>query len=270
MSKTHALATVPTDAPTPETLEAVLLGGDLSRLTADQRVKYYAAVCTSLGLNPLTKPLEYIVLSGKLTLYARKDATEQLRRRDGVSIVELTSERFGDLFVVTAKAQDKTGRTDVATGAVALANLKGDALANAVMKSETKAKRHVTLSICGLGLLDESEIASTPDARPADVDPDTGEIREPPPAAYTDLLQEAAPAPPRRPGPGPITAAQRKRLFVLAKKHGWTTDQLKAWLAEKYQYASTSAILSSDYDTICADLGGGPPAALEPDPDAPF
>jgi hypothetical protein len=270
MSKTHALATVPIDAPTPETLEAVLLGGDLSRLPAEQRLKYLANVCTSLGLNPLTRPLEYILLSGKLTLYARKDATEQLRRLHGVSILELTSERFGDLFVVTAKAQDKAGRTDVATGAVALGGLKGEALANAVMKAETKAKRRLTLSICGLGILDESELASIPDARPADVDPRTGEIREAPPSAYTDLLQEAAPAPQRRPGPGPITAAQRKRLFVLAKKHGWTTDQLKAWLADKYQYASTSAILSSDYDTICDDLSVGPPAALEPDPDSPF
>ena len=35
-------------------------------------------------------------------------------------------------------------------------------LANAFLKSETKAKRRVTLSICGLGLLDESEVDSIP------------------------------------------------------------------------------------------------------------
>ena len=264
MSKTHALATVPTDAPTPETLEKVLLG-DLAQLTPPQRLSYLNSVCTSLGLNPLTRPFEYIVLSGKLTLYARKDATEQLRRLHGVSILELTSERFGDLFVVTAKAQDKAGRTDVATGAVALGGLKGDALANAVMKAETKAKRRLTLSICGLGMLDESEIEGIPGAAPLDVDPVTGEMAVSPTAPPT-----VPPTIERRPGPGPITAAQRKRLFVLVKKHGWTIDQLKAWLAEKYQYASTAAILSSDYDKVCDDLSFGPPAALEPDPDSPF
>ena len=36
------------------------------------------------------------------------------------------------------------------------------ALANAIMKTETKAKRRATLSICGLGFLDESEIETIP------------------------------------------------------------------------------------------------------------
>jgi hypothetical protein len=34
------------------------------------------------------------------------------------------------------------------------------------MKGETKAKRRVTLSICGLGLLDETEIESISDGKP--------------------------------------------------------------------------------------------------------
>jgi hypothetical protein len=41
---------------------------------------------------------------------------------------------------------------------VPFGNLKGDALANALMKAETKAKRRVTLSIAGLGWLDETEL----------------------------------------------------------------------------------------------------------------
>jgi hypothetical protein len=44
-------------------------------------------------------------------------------------------------------------------------NLKGDALANALMKPETKAKRRVTLSIAGLGWLDETELETIRDAR---------------------------------------------------------------------------------------------------------
>jgi hypothetical protein len=42
--------------------------------------------------------------------------------------------------------------------------LKGEALANAEMKAVTKAKRRLTLSICGLGWLDETEISTVPDA----------------------------------------------------------------------------------------------------------
>jgi len=145
-------------------IESVLIGGDLSKLSPEQRVQYYNRMCETLGLNPLTKPFAYLTLNGKLILYALKDATEQLRKVHGVSITEVTSQKFDDVFVVTAKAADKSGRTDAATGAVAIGNLKGEALANALMKAETKAKRRATLSICGLGMLDETEADTIPRA----------------------------------------------------------------------------------------------------------
>lgn len=65
---------------------------------------------------------------------------------------------------MTARATDPAGRSDEAIGAVSVAGLRGDALANAIMKAETKAKRRVTLSIVGLGWLDESEIETIPAA----------------------------------------------------------------------------------------------------------
>ncbi len=49
-------------------LEKVLIKGDLAELSPPQRVQYYTQVCESLGLNPLTKPFDYIVLNNKLTL----------------------------------------------------------------------------------------------------------------------------------------------------------------------------------------------------------
>lgn len=161
-------------------LEQVVIQGDLSKLQPAERVAYYKTVCESVGLNPFTKPFEYINLNGKLTLYAKRDATDQLRAINGVS-VEITSREMHDngIYVVTARARDKHGRTDEAIGAVSIAGLKGDALANAIMKCETKAKRRVTLSICGLGWLDETEVATVPDAAPVDVDMETGEIRTP-------------------------------------------------------------------------------------------
>ena len=139
------------------TLEKVLIGGDLSKLSEGQRVEYYAQTCKSLGLNPLTKPFDYITLNGRLTLYAKRDATDQLRRIYGVSIIRLERERVDDVYVVTAYAKDRDGREDSSVGAVNIKGLAGDNLANALMKAETKAKRRVTLSICGLGMLDETE-----------------------------------------------------------------------------------------------------------------
>ena len=139
-------------------IEQVLLGGDLSKLNPQERLNYYNAVCASLGLNPLTQPFAYIVLNGKLQLYAKKDCTEQLRKIHGVSITKVDPRQIGDLLVVVAEAADREGRTDSSTGAVNTAGLKGENLANAMMKAETKSKRRVTLSLCGLGMLDETEV----------------------------------------------------------------------------------------------------------------
>lgn len=143
-------------------LEKVVVMGDISSLTPAERLSYYQKVCESVGLNPLTRPFDYINLNGKLTLYARKDATDQLRKIHSISINITSRERIGDIYVVTAKAWNKEGREDEAIGAVSIANLKGDQLANALMKAETKAKRRVTLSIAGLGMLDETELETIP------------------------------------------------------------------------------------------------------------
>src|SRR5215475_2963601 len=84
-SETQLAATI-----SPETIEKVLIHGDLSALTPEERLHYYKSVCESLGLNPLFEPFDYIVLDRMLVLYARKDCTEQLRKIHGVSITDLS------------------------------------------------------------------------------------------------------------------------------------------------------------------------------------
>ncbi|EJM3188429.1 hypothetical protein UXW83_000856 [Campylobacter coli] len=138
--------------------ELALVKGDLSKLSDVERASYVKNLCESLGLNMLTKPFEYIVLNGKLTLYANKSATDQLRQIRKVSITKTEVAQVGDIYMVTAYAATPDGRTDCDTGALNIKNLGGDNLANAIMKAITKAKRRVTLSICGLGMLDESEL----------------------------------------------------------------------------------------------------------------
>lgn len=162
-------------------MERVLVDGDLAELTPPERASYYMAVCQSCGLNPLTKPFDYLVLNGKLRLYANRNCADQLRSLRGItSTVTARDMLSGDLYVVTVRASLADGRADESTGAVCLSGLKGEALANALMKAETKAKRRATLSLVGLSMMDESEVVTVPGARRADIDPLTGEVLDKP------------------------------------------------------------------------------------------
>jgi len=188
--------------------EKALIGGDLSELTAEERVAYYRRVCESLGLNYLTQPFAYIqLLTGaegarvkRLVLYAKKDATDQLRRINRVSI-DKPEIRFEDEWIiVTVVGHTPDGRSDADLGVVSRKDMRGD-FGNAVMKAVTKAKRRVTLSICGLGWLDETEVETIPEA-----------------TVYTDPAAtiEAAPIPQLS---DPVLGA-RKRFFAVAEERG--------------------------------------------------
>ena len=155
----------PTNPVNASALERVLVAGDLSGLSESQRIEYYKAVCESLGLNPLTRPFEYLRLNGRLVLYATRAAADQLRAIHGISILDVRIEQKDDLVVVTVRGRTRDGREDVEVGAVSVAGLRGDAMANAQMKALTKAKRRLTLSLAGLGWLDETETDSVPGAQ---------------------------------------------------------------------------------------------------------
>lgn len=162
----------------------IFMKGDISKLNLNEQVSYIKGLCSSLGLNPLTKPIEFLKLSGGLTPYVKKDGTDQLRKLYSVSITSLETERVDGVFLVKAHAELPCGRKDSSTGAVNIMNAKGDALCNALMKAETKAKRRATLSICGLGFLDESETETIPDAEPYHI-----LTREELPDTFLDLIR---------------------------------------------------------------------------------
>lgn len=168
-----------------EVLERVVVAGDLARLSPADRVAYYRAVCDSTGLNPLTKPFDYIQLNGRLTLYATRTATDQLRSVKGIGIDrcerDLSDPDFATWLVT---GHDSTGRVDTEIGSVSIAGLRGEAKANAIMKALTKAKRRLTLSLAGLGWLDETEVGSVPSAQAVQVDAETGELVADAPAEH--------------------------------------------------------------------------------------
>jgi hypothetical protein len=168
-----------TPAPTQKAydiMEAVIARGDLTKLTQRERAKFYVKVCQSVGLNPFTRPFEYLMLDGKLVLYARKDATDQLRKIHAVSVTDLQEREREGIYIVTAKVLNGAGRTDASTGVVSIAGLKGTMLANMLMKAETKAKRRATLSICGLGWLDETETSDLANALRSSANEDLDQI----------------------------------------------------------------------------------------------
>jgi hypothetical protein len=148
---------------TTDIMEQVIIKGDLARLTPEERVRYYGEVCRSIGLNPLTKPFEFISLNGKLVLYATRTCGDQLRKINGVSLEIVSRVVADDVMTIHVRARMPDGRCDEDYGAVSYpSTLKGEVRANAELKCVTKAKRRATLSICGLGWLDETEIDDIP------------------------------------------------------------------------------------------------------------
>ncbi len=170
-------------------MEKVVIQGDLSALNPSERYLYYTKVCESMGLNPLTKPFDYLRLEGKLVLYATRNCTEQLRKLQKITVIITGRERISDVYCVTARGTTPDGRTDESMGVVPLVKeekvwdemrgkkistgniipLTPDEFGNALMKAETKAKRRVTLSLAGLGMMDESEIETVEGAERVEV-----------------------------------------------------------------------------------------------------
>jgi len=215
------------EQPTPATVEDVLIRGDLSQLTEAQRNEYYMRVCQSLGLNYLTQPFAYLNLSGKLVLYAKRDCADQLRKINGISIEVVGQTIDSGLITVHAKARDKSGRTDEDYGVVPYKNTGNEFAANALMKAVTKAKRRVTLSISGLGFLDETEI------------PEPVQHRAPAPAEITR-----------------INEAQRARLLQIAEELDADLPQYLEYLSVRWEWdvAKLADIPADHFDDALATL----------------
>lgn len=224
-------AVTTTATPAPDAIEHALVSGDLSKLSPAERLAYYRRVCDSLGLNYLTQPFQYLVLNGRLTLYATRACADQLRRLHGVSIDRPELRIEDGLAIVSVSARTPDGRTDHELGVVSLEGLKGEARANALLKAITKAKRRVTLSICGLGWLDETEVETIPEARVVPVE-----------EAHTREV-----APPRADGPDQdqgdqATEAQLRRAWALAKRAGFSEQDFRDLVRERYGLTSVRAL----------------------------
>ena len=253
---TLATATDTSPAEIARVVESLVVRGDISQLSTADRSQYYLRMCASLGLNPTTQPLAFLKLNGKEVLYATRGATDQLAAMhrlnreiiDGPRVIDLAGTK---LVYAVCRATHPNGRVETAVATVPFVDP-----VNVLMKAETKCKRRATLSILGLGLLDEMEIEtiaasargeSAPAALPAPAVP----------AAITAAITAAAPAAPAAPpAPAPI-AAYRARIAAVTTPATLVAVALElapsvrdhreaAWAALTARAAALTAPLTAD------------------------
>jgi hypothetical protein len=231
-------------------LERVLIQGDLSPLNVDERLDYVKRVARAIGINPMLRPFDYITFNGKTVLYANRACAEQLRMKYKISIEIASREKTADLYIVIARAITGSGRKDEAMGAISIRGLQGEALANALLKCETKAKRRVTLSVCGLGLMDEIEARDIAEREVKQADKDQAEVIQGAIAETinrpefettpqeTSISQEA---------PAAVPEYTLKAGKYAGKKISQLTEkQLKRWLAFYDEQVATGAAIHPD------------------------
>ena len=157
---TDELAVQPADA---AAIEKAIMYADFSGLTEEQRLYYVQNLCLDMKLDIRRSPFQWIVLNNKLVPYAKKACTDQLRHTQNVSIQIVEQKIINGTYIVQVRASTPDGRTDEDIGAALVEGTIGDAMGNAMKRAVTQAKRRVTLSICSVGMLDETEIAQIPD-----------------------------------------------------------------------------------------------------------
>lgn len=214
-----------------QTMQNLISGGDCSRLSPAQKTAYYVARCEAAGLDPRAQPFAFMRLNGKEVLYAQKAASDQLAAKHGVRLTIVSQATEGDIRVVTVRAEARDGRATEEIGALPIKGLTGEALSNALMKCVTKAKRRAVLSLCGLGMLDEAEVESIPQAAPV-APQSTRPVPEPVAAAAQVLdakVVETKPAP-AKPPPAYVAALWKRCRdeYGDAAKDEWAEAAVKA------------------------------------------
>jgi hypothetical protein len=214
---------IKTDADvTAAVVESLVVKGDISSLRPEERARYYIQLCESLGLNPASQPLAPLKLNGKEILYPTKGATDQLaaihgvQREiiDGPKVIDLGGQK---LVYAVCRATLPNGRSETAISTVPLQDP-----ANVYMKCETKGKRRATLSLLGLGMLDESELDTIPAAvkapgRPIPIRPERAHVEHavPPPAQLDRPSQSLTPEPGDAFEPDPIATMPDEAVSEL-------------------------------------------------------
>jgi hypothetical protein len=239
-------------------VEAVITGGDLGKLSPEMLVRYYIQTCESVGLNWRTKPFDVVSLRGSAgkTLYANKGCAEQLAKVHHINVEIINSEVKMGIAIDTARACTKDGRCVTKKGAVPIEGLKGDNLANAIMKVETKAHRRAVLALVGLNMLDETEASTVPDTTFFNVDVETGEIHDAPETRQNAPGRTETP----RNEPTPIaegnkaSKGQINRIVALFDELKYQADQRRPTLAQLVSQPDPTKLTKAQAEKVIAAL----------------
>jgi len=130
-----------------EKFDAVMLEGDWSRLSKEERSLYIRLQCKRAGLRADLNPIMFIPAGGKLIPYLKKGAAEQLRAMHGLT-AEVTEKQIeGGFAHVSVRISGPDGRFEDDIGSCPVGP-------DAFKKALTQAKRRATLAYCGMGAMD--------------------------------------------------------------------------------------------------------------------
>ncbi|MBI5516603.1 MAG: hypothetical protein HY909_22655 [Deltaproteobacteria bacterium] len=221
-------------------IDSIVLRGDLSALGPAERARYYVQMCEGLGLNPHAQPFAFLRLNGKEVLYATRGATDQLAAMyrinreiiDGPKVIDLAGTK---LVYAVCRATHPNGRIESATATVPLTDP-----INVLMKAETKAKRRATLSILGLGVLDEMELETIP-----------AYAQEP--GGGVDLSQVPAHDVAEQPEPPPAEVpAALEGFYTRVNELELPGEAVAVWLRHRAELASLSPLdRESAWKALC-------------------
>ena len=167
--------------PPADVIEKLVAENDISKLTVEQRLRYYRWRCESIGVDPAAQPFEYLTLDKKLVLYPKAYLADQLRGLHKISIKMGESRLEHGVYMIVATATSADGRFAENVGVVPVLypekrkvwedgrsfwephpqagkQFVGVDLANAIKKATTQAQRRATFSLVGLGGQDTDDV----------------------------------------------------------------------------------------------------------------
>ena len=263
----------------PEVMREVV-AGNIAGLSAAQQTEYMLAVCASLGLNPLVKPMEFIEFPSrrgepaKTVLYPNATAINILIDRESLSVdySEVHEEPDRDIMIQWCYVTDGR-RTGKDFGALPMSReewqyqngknvktgrklpLEGEAWANQKMKLVTKARRRAVLAFCGLPSVfggSDQDASDADDAIAGEsriVDMTTGEVTAG--DALPALEATNAPATPELSGPGlplyeaeaqPLTAQTQPDETQEQPKEPWPVRLVRKYASPPYNLSEADCL----------------------------
>ncbi len=239
---------------TARVVESMVLRGDISALSPEERAKFYVQMCDSLGLTAATQPFAILRLNGKEILYPTRGATDQLAAIhrlnreivDGPRVIDVAGTK---MIYAVCRATHPNGRVETAVATVPMQDP-----INALMKAETKAKRRATLSILGLGMLDETEIETIP-AHVSRAHVDVPQL-----SGGEGVANDNAPSAAEIPPPAPVELPAALQAFqVDLEQIELPAEAVSIWIKHRAEIAELSAEhKEAAWKALCArtDVGG--------------